>query len=95
MRVRCKSGLKGWCNTLQSNYEGGFEEFQRYCETYGLHLTLGFHTAEDAWDANPVVEGSVDTSDYRISPPYRRKLVMASLRKVNSKYGRALKNLAD
>ena len=80
MRVRCKSGLRGDCNTLQSAYEGGFAEFERYADTYGLHTRLGYHTPEDAWDANPVVESSVNPSDFRISPAYRRRKVMAALR---------------
>ena len=107
MRVRCKSGLRGDCRQLQTTY-ADFAEFARYCETFGLHTRLGFHTAEDAWDANPVIESSVLPSDFRISPPYRRKLVMAKLRaasgpeskfraaldRVNKQYGRALKKLA-
>lgn len=62
--VTCESGLRGWQGHLQDNYSG-LEEFAAYCETYDLHTRLGFESPEDAWAANPVVQGSTNPSDFR------------------------------
>ena len=63
-RVRCKSGLMGWRDRLRNQYLN-FEEFRSFSEMYGLHERLDFKTASDAWEKNPLVEGSVNPSDYR------------------------------
>jgi len=65
-RVTCKSGLSGWKCRLQKNYSS-FGEFKSYSEMYGLHVRLGFSSAEKAWKANPIVEGSTDPKDFRVS----------------------------
>lgn len=66
-RVMCKSGLKGWEGRLRDQYRS-FSEFEACSMTYGLAFKLGFKTAREAWDANPLVQGSVEPSDYRVSP---------------------------
>ena len=63
-RVICKSGLEGWQCKLRKNYLS-FDEFKAYCETWGVHLRLGYKTAETAWKANPLIQGSVNASDFR------------------------------
>ncbi len=63
-QVKCKSGLTGYQCRLRENY-AGFAEFERYAETYGLHGRLGFKTPRAAWNANPMIQGSVDPSDFR------------------------------
>jgi len=40
-------------------------EFFLYCSVYGNHSRLGFSTPEEAWKANPVIQGSVLPRDYR------------------------------
>lgn len=62
-RVTCKSGITGWQSKLQKIYETK-EEFFSYCENYGNHARLGFKTPDDAWDKNPLIQGSVVSSDY-------------------------------
>lgn len=62
--VICQSGLRGWRDFLQNNYES-FEEFEAYADTYGLLERLGYEDAQTAWDENPLVEGSVRPSDFR------------------------------
>jgi len=62
-RVTCKSGLSGWQCRLQKNY-ASFAEFERYSEIYGLHSRLGFADAMSAWEQNPLVQGSVQPSDF-------------------------------
>lgn len=62
---KCKSGLTGWCGELRGQYRS-YEEFADYAEIYGLPARLGFDSAEAAWAANPVVEGSVNPADYRL-----------------------------
>ena len=65
-QVVCDSGLTGWKYKLRKVYSS-LEEFENYCEDYGLHTRLGYETPENAWDANPTIQGSVNPSDYRIS----------------------------
>jgi hypothetical protein len=63
-KVICASGISGWQANLQTNYES-FEEFENYSNTYGIHSRIGYATLKDAWDANPLVQGSVNPSDFR------------------------------
>lgn len=63
-RVTCASGLKGWQGRLRDQYRS-FAEFEARCMTYGLAARLGFSSARHAWDANPMVRGSVEPSDYQ------------------------------
>jgi len=63
-QVTCNSGPKGWRDRLRKVYSS-LEEFVAYDELYGLAERLGFKSAELAWAANPLVEGSVEPSDYR------------------------------
>jgi hypothetical protein len=64
-RVRCRSGLMGTQNHLRAPY-ASFEEFEAWSETYGLHTRLGFETPQEAWAANPIVQSSVEPSDFRV-----------------------------
>jgi hypothetical protein len=63
-QVICKSGLKGSEQRLQRRYDS-FVEFQAYSDTYGLATRLGYKSAETAWKANPLVQSSVEPSDFR------------------------------
>ncbi len=63
-RVKCKSGIEGWEAKLQENYSS-FSEFESYAEMRGLHTRLGYATPEEAWEANPLVQGSVNPTDFR------------------------------
>lgn len=63
-QVRCRSGIKGWQAKLRDVYSN-FSEFADYCFIYNNHVRLGFATPDEAWAANPVVQGSVLPSDYR------------------------------
>ena len=62
--VICKSGEKGWQCKLHTTFSS-FEEFQAYDEIYGNVKRLGFESAEEAWKANPTIQGSTNPSDYR------------------------------
>jgi len=53
-----------WQGKLQDQYEN-FEEFESYCETYGIAKRLGYDTPEEAWEANPTVKGSINPEDYK------------------------------
>lgn len=72
MRVKCKSGITGWRNRLRKNY-ASFNEFATMNEIYGLATRLGYKSAETAWRYNPVVEGSVNPSDFRRAPRKRNR----------------------
>jgi hypothetical protein len=63
-RVQCKSGLRGWQAKLQDVYSS-YSEFADFCFIYNNHARLGFESPEAAWEANPVVQGSVNPRDYR------------------------------
>ena len=62
--VICKSGLSGHQGRLQANYDS-FEEFVSYAETYGLHTRLGYKTIAGCWRSNPMIQFSVEPSDFR------------------------------
>jgi len=63
-RVKCQSGLSGWQSRLRPVYES-FDEFEAYSELYGIHGRLGYSSPEEAWEANPIVQGSVIPSDFK------------------------------
>ena len=65
-RIICKSGTLGYRMKLQSSYKN-FEEFESYSNMYGLHEKLGYKTAKNAWNKNPLIESSTNPSDYRRS----------------------------
>lgn len=49
----------GWQCRLRENYES-LEDFEYYDNIYRLALRLGFNTAEEAWEENPHIHGSVN-----------------------------------
>lgn len=63
-RIRCHSGIMGWRTRLRNNYSS-FEDWEQYSDMWGLCLQLGYGTAKIAWDANPVIEGSIKAGDFR------------------------------
>lgn len=71
--VICDSGAKGWRSHLQDNYKT-FAEFQQYDLVYKLAKRLGYLSAEEAWDENPLVQGSTNPSDFRKVVVARRRV---------------------
>ena len=63
-QVKCDSGITGSQYKLRTAYKD-FEEFERFCEIYNNHKTLGYKSPKTAWGKNPVVQSSVNPSDYR------------------------------
>jgi hypothetical protein len=63
-QVRCRSGLRGWQGKLREVYSS-FTDFADWCFIYNNHSRLGFDSPQEAWDANPTLQGSVDPYDYR------------------------------
>ncbi len=64
-RVKCKSGVMGTRTRLRNLYRD-FEEWCDYSSIYGQAKRL--NSSEEAlWAANPVIEWSVNTADYRIA----------------------------
>ena len=53
-----------WQGKLRKQY-ANFREFYAYSDTYGLAERLGYDSAEDAWKANPKVQGSTNPDDFR------------------------------
>jgi len=64
-QVRCKSGLTGSQEKLQNRYED-LEEFESYCDIYGIHTRLGFSSPKLAWKTNPTIQSSTNPSDLRV-----------------------------
>lgn len=64
-KVKCDSGVTGWQGRLRKVYTN-LDEFRLYDENYRLSKKLGFDTSEAAWKANPVIQGSVNASDFKI-----------------------------
>lgn len=61
-RIKTKSGLDGYECRLQESYSS----FKYYCEIFSLHSKIGFKTPQEAWEANPVIQGSTNPSDFQI-----------------------------
>jgi hypothetical protein len=64
MKTICQSGLTGYQCNLQDNYDD-YEQFVHFSRMYNLHGRLGYRTPMAAWKANPVIQGSVEPSDFR------------------------------
>ena len=62
-RVKCKSGIMGTQYRLQDGYEN-FTVWAYYADLRNLHVKLGFKTIKEAWDTNPLIQSSVNPSDY-------------------------------
>lgn len=62
-QVTCKSGLIGYQTRLCDEYHT-FADFESFSDMYGLAVRLGFGSAREAWDANPLVQGSTNPADY-------------------------------
>lgn len=63
--VKCKSGAIGWQSKLKGVYKS-LEEFKAYDEMYSIANRLGFKSADKAWEANPLIQGSTNPSDLRV-----------------------------
>jgi hypothetical protein len=51
----------------------GFKEWEQYDDVYKLAERLGFDSAEEAWDRNPLVTGSSDPRDFKVVPEHKMK----------------------
>lgn len=70
-QIKAKSGIPGWRCCLQENY-GDISHWMAYASTFGLASRLGFKSAVEAWENNPIIEGSVNPADFRIAPKKSR-----------------------
>jgi len=55
-----------WQSTLHENYDDDFGQWLEYSDMHNLARILGFNTAEEAWQANPMVQGSNDPQDLKV-----------------------------
>jgi len=58
-----------WKGNLKDNYSS-FEEFESYDSIYNLAERLEFASAEQAWEANPMFQGSSNPKDFKVIPEY-------------------------
>jgi len=63
-RVTTQSGLEGYECRLQENYDD-FADFEAHDNIYNLAKRLGYNSAQEAWDDNPLIQGSTDPTDFR------------------------------
>lgn len=63
-----------WKDNLQNVYGGDFEQFRVYDAMYNLSERLNFSSPEEAWEANPVVQGSTNPSDYKVASLKKKAL---------------------
>lgn len=61
-----------WRSALRDKYDDDFGQWLAYSDMYGLAGRLGFATAEEAWEANPTVQGATDPQDFRVAPEGER-----------------------
>lgn len=54
-----------WQGKLRSQYKSK-GEFNRWNAIYCLASRLGFASADEAWQTNPVIQGSSNPGDYRV-----------------------------
>jgi len=55
-----------WKSKLRDNYDNDIEQFRSYAETYGLLSRLGYDTVEQAWEDNPMIQGSTNPKDFGV-----------------------------
>ena len=65
-RIKCDSGLIGWQAKLRSVYRN-LSEFIAYDNAHGIASRIGFDSPQEAWKANPLIQGSVNPGDLRAS----------------------------
>lgn len=53
-----------WQTKLQNNYDS-YDEWKAYAMNYGLHSRLGYKTPRDAWNDNPMIQGSTRPEDFK------------------------------
>ena len=61
-KVICESGIKGWQDRLHSVYTS-YKEFCAYDRIYEIAQRIGFNDTKTAWNANPLIQGSVNPTD--------------------------------
>jgi uroporphyrinogen-III decarboxylase len=83
--------MKTWKNKLQSEY-GNFETFKDYSDVYGVCHRLGFNNAQEAWDNNPMIGGSVNPCDFGIVKKGEKVLIDIKSALNNVKIMTALKD---
>lgn len=64
---------RGWKARVREVY-ASLEELQRYDEMYGIVERAGFESAEELWEANPMIGGSVQPSDFGVRGESRRRV---------------------
>jgi hypothetical protein len=55
-----------WKDRLRRVYDNDFGQFEAYDSIYGIAKRLGFGSAQEAWEKNPVISGSVYPEDLRV-----------------------------
>lgn len=63
-----------WQARLRDNYDD-FQQWVEYDRSYGLARRLGFSDATEAWELNPIIQGSTNPADFGVvgSPQDRRR----------------------
>lgn len=57
--------MKTWKSRLRDNY-ASLDEWKAYSDIYNLASRLGYDSDEAAWADNPMIQGSVNPSDFKV-----------------------------
>lgn len=66
-QAQLPSGRTGWRGRLHEVYSS-LDEWEAYSEMYGLAERFGYANPHDAWEDNPLLEGSTNPDDSRKVP---------------------------
>jgi hypothetical protein len=61
-----ESVVNEWTDRLRTTYDNNFDEFQSLDRNYGIAKKLGYKSAREAWQKNPLIKGSTDPSDLEV-----------------------------
>ncbi|MGC2234078.1 MAG: hypothetical protein WBA09_21440, partial [Candidatus Acidiferrum sp.] len=61
-----KTAKPTWKMRLQDSYDGDFKQWEAYDRVYNLAQRLGFKSAQEAWQANPTIQGGVNPADFSV-----------------------------
>lgn len=64
--ITLPSGRIGWRARLREVY-GSAEDLAAWDGCYGLLERLKFASPEEAWEADPIIQGGVDPADYSVA----------------------------
>lgn len=66
-----------WKEKLQKNYDNDYNQFVEYDKIYNIAKRLGFKSAQEAWKANPLIQGSTNPNDLKVMNKNKDTMISA------------------